>query len=95
MNTIDATFLKDAGFKLMSPEQEQEILKMMTAVAERRVLYALTEHFSDQMAQDLEDESVMPDEAWLEERLPNYKQIISDELERMKVELRALNKTQR
>jgi hypothetical protein len=98
---LDDELLEELGLAALPPHDKQAILRQILETLEMRVGTTLASRMSD--AQLDEFERLMPAEGddqtvvqqkeqqalrWLETNFPNYKQVVNDELEKLKVEIR-------
>ncbi len=102
MFKLDDNLLKELGLGSMPPQEKNRMLAHIYETLEMRVGMRLAEGMSDQQLNEFEQ--LMPlqtdtDEAkkqkeqdalkWLETNFPNYKQVVADELEKLKAEIKA------
>jgi hypothetical protein len=98
---LDDQLLEELGLAALPSHEKQAILRQILETLEMRVGTTLASRMSD--AQLDEFERLMPAEGddqtvvqqkeqqalrWLETNFPNYKQVVNDELEKLKVEIR-------
>ncbi|HUC87604.1 MAG TPA: DUF5663 domain-containing protein [Candidatus Binatia bacterium] len=98
---LDNQLLEELGLAALPPQEKQAILRQILETLEMRVGTTLASRMSD--AQLDEFERLMPAEGddqntiqqkeqqalqWLESNFPNYKQVVNDELEKLKAEIR-------
>jgi hypothetical protein len=97
---LDDQLLEELGLAALPPHDKQALLRQILETLEMRVGTTLASHMSD--AQLDEFERLMPAEGdnqatiqqkeqqalkWLESNFPNYKQVVNDELEKLKSEI--------
>ncbi len=102
MFKLDDNLLRELGLGSMPPQEKNRMLAHIYETLEMRVGMRLAEGMSDQQLNEFEQ--LMPlqtdtDEAkkqkeqaalkWLETNFPNYKQVVADELEKLKAEIKA------
>ncbi len=98
---LDNQLLEELGLAALSPQEKQAMLRQILETLEMRVGTTLASRMSD--AQLDEFERLMPAEGdnqatiqskeqqalqWLETNFPNYKQVVNDELEKLKAEIK-------
>jgi hypothetical protein len=98
---LDNQLLEELGLAALPPQEKQAILRQILETLEMRVGTTLASRMSD--AQLDEFERLMPAEGddqntiqqkeqqasqWLESNFPTYKQVVNDELEKLKAEIR-------
>jgi hypothetical protein len=98
---LDNDLLEELGLAALSPNEKQAMLRQILETLEMRVGTTLASKMSD--AQLDEFEHLMPAEGddqtviqqkeqqalqWLESNFPNYKQVVNEELEKLKSEIR-------
>lgn len=102
MFKLDDNLLRELGLGALPPQEKNRMLAHIYETLEMRVGMRLAEGMSDQQLNEFEQ--LMPlqtdtDEAkkqkeqdalkWLETNFPNYKQVVADELEKLKAEIKA------
>ena len=102
MFKLDDNLLRELGLGDLPPQEKNRMLAHIYETLEMRVGVRLAEGMSDQQLNEFE--KLMPletdsDEAkkqkeqdalkWLETNFPNYKQVVADELEKLKAEIKA------
>ncbi|HUC95442.1 MAG TPA: DUF5663 domain-containing protein [Candidatus Saccharimonadia bacterium] len=92
MFKLDENFLKDVGLASLPPEEKNKMLKDIYESLEMRVGIKLASQMSDGQLDEFEEYINKKDEAgalkWLETNFPNYKQTVSDELDKLKSEIK-------
>lgn len=93
MFKLDDQFLQDLGLGALPPEEKNKMLNHIYETLELRVGMKLAEQMTDAQLDEFESFIDRKDEAgalkWLETNFPNYKQVVADELETLKAEIRA------
>jgi hypothetical protein len=99
---LDNDLLEELGLAALAPDEKQAMLRQILETLEMRVGTTLASKMTE--AQLDEFERLMPAEGddqtavqqkeqqalqWLESNFPNYKQVVNDELEKLKSEIRA------
>jgi hypothetical protein len=99
---LDNDLLEELGLAALTADEKQAMLRQILETLEMRVGTTLASKMTD--AQLDEFERLMPAEGddqagvqqkeqqalqWLESNFPNYKQVVNDELEKLKSEIRA------
>jgi hypothetical protein len=99
---LDNDLLEELGLAALGPDEKQAMLRQILETLEMRVGTTLASKMTE--AQLDEFERLMPAEGddqaavqqkeqqalqWLESNFPNYKQVVNDELEKLKSEIRA------
>lgn len=102
MFKLDDNLLRELGLGELPPQEKNRMLAHIYETLEMRVGMKLAEGMSDQQLNEFEQ--LMPletdsDDAkkqkeqqalrWLETNFPNYKQVVADELEKLKSEIKA------
>ncbi len=102
MFKLDDNLLRELGLGDLPPQEKNRMLAHIYETLEMRVGMRLAEGMSDQQLDEFE--RLMPLETdspearqqkekdalvWLETNFPNYKQVVADELERLKNEIKA------
>lgn len=98
---LDDNFLDELGLGDMPEEQKHAFLQHVLESLELRVGTKLSEGLSDAQLEEFEKLTPMPEDSpeaaqqkqalalqWLETNRPNYKQVVADELEKLKAEIR-------
>lgn len=93
MFKLDDNFLKELGLEALPPEEKKKMLAHIYETLELRVGMRLAQNMTDEQLSDFERLMDANDEAgalkWLETNIPNYKQVVADELEKLKNEIKA------
>ena len=91
MFQFDDNFLQQLGLGSMPQEQKQAFLQHLYEELELRVGTRLSEGMSDEQLGEFEKLIDAQDDAgalrWLEAHRPNYKDVVSEELEKLKQEV--------
>lgn len=91
MYQLDDKFLQDVGLGGMPDDQKQAFLQHLYEELELRVGTRLSEGMSDEQLGDFEKLIDANDQqgalSWLESNRPNYKQVVAEELEKLKQEV--------
>ena len=91
MFQLDDDFLASVGLGGMPDEQKKPFLEHLLEELEMRVGTRLSEGMSDEKLAEFEKLIEARDEkgalAWLESHRPDYKKVVSEELERLKKEV--------
>lgn len=91
MLRLDDNFLKDIGLESLPAEEKKKMLAHIYETLEMRVGTKLAERMSDAQLQEFENLMNANDEAgalkWLETNIPNYKDVVSSELNILKKEI--------
>lgn len=102
MFKLDNNLLVELGLGALPPEEKNRMLAQIYESLEMRVGMRLASQMSDQQLDEFE--KLMPLETdndqvrvqkekdaltWLESNFPNYKQVVSEELDKLKTEVRA------
>ena len=93
MFKLDDNFLQDIGLGGLPDDQKLPMLKDIYDTLELRVGMRLAEQMSDAQLDEFEaiidqKDSDGPAKQWLETNFPNYKQIVAEELEKLKNEIK-------
>lgn len=90
---LDDNLLKELGLGELSPEEKNKMLAHIYETLEMRVGMTLAEQMSNEQLSEFEGFIDSNDESgalkWLETNFPNYKQVVADELEKLKAEIKA------
>ena len=91
MFKLDNDFLTSLGLGGLPVEEKNKLLQMIYERLEMNVGMRLAEKMSDQQLDEFESFIDQNDEAgalkWLETNFPNYKDVVAEELEKLKVEV--------
>lgn len=93
MFNLDDKFLEDLGLGALPAEEKKKMLDHIYETLEMRVGMQLASGMSDAQLDEFEAFINKQDEEgalrWLETNFPNYKQVVADELEKLKAEIKA------
>lgn len=93
MFKLDNQLLIDLGLGSLPPEEKNRMLGHIYETLEMRVGMKLAEQMTDAQLDEFEGFIDRNDEPgalkWLETNFPNYKQVVADELEKLKTEIKA------
>ena|SRR3989344_9521050 len=93
MFKLDNNLLEELGLGALPPEEKNKMLSHIYETLEMRVGMKLAEQMTNEQLDEFESFIDRNDEAgalkWLETNFPGYKQVVADELERLKVEIKA------
>lgn len=91
MFKLDNAFLEELGLGSLPPVEKNKMLAHIYETLEMRVGMKLAEQMSNEQLDEFESYINKQDEAgalkWLETNFPNYKQVVADELEKLKGEI--------
>src|SRR3954471_18014193 len=92
MFKLDDNFLTELGLGTLPVDEKNRMLAHIYETLEMRVGMKLAEQMSNEQLDEFESFIDRNDEAgalkWLETNFPNYKQVVADELEALKVEIK-------
>lgn len=92
MFRLDDNLLQELGLGTLPTEDKNKMLAHIYETLELRVGMKLAEQMSDAQLDEFEGFIDRNDEAgalkWLETNFPNYKQVVADELEKLKGEIK-------
>lgn len=92
MIRIDDSLLEELGLIALPKADRDQLLKQIYETLEMKVGMRLAERMSDQQLDEFERFIDTNDEAgalkWLESNFPDYKQVVADELDKLKVEIK-------
>lgn len=92
MFKLDNAFLEELGLGSLPPVEKNKMLAHIYETLEMRVGMKLAEQMSNEQLDEFESYINSQDEAgalkWLETNFPNYKQVVADELENLKGEIK-------
>jgi len=93
MFQLDDNLLRELGLGSLPPAEKNKMLAHIYETLELRVGMKLAEQMTDQQLDEFEAFIDKNDEAgalkWLETNFPHYKQVVADELEKLKTEIKA------
>lgn len=93
MFKLDDDFLQSVGLGALPDDQKQDMLRHIYETLELRVGMKLAEQMSDSQLDEFEGFIDRKDDAgalkWLETNFPGYKQVVAEELEKLKAEISA------
>lgn len=91
MFKLDDDFLASIGLGSLPADQKQDMLRHIYETLELRVGMKLAEQMSDAQLDEFEGFIDTKDDAgalkWLESNFPHYKQVVAEELEKLKAEI--------
>lgn len=94
MFKLDNNFLIELGLGSLPADEKNKMLAHIYETLEMRVGMKLAEQMTDAQLDEFESYINRNDEAgalsWLESNFPNYKQVVADELEKLKNEIKAV-----
>jgi hypothetical protein len=92
MFQLDDNLLRELGLGSLPPAEKNKMLAHIYETLELRVGMKLAEQMSDAQLDEFEKFIDGNDEAgalkWLETNFPDYKQVVADELEKLKTEIK-------
>lgn len=92
MFKLDNTLLEELGLGALPAEEKNKMLAQIYETLEMRVGMKLAEQMTNEQLDEFEAFIDRNDEAgaltWLETNFPNYKQVVADELEKLKTEIK-------
>jgi hypothetical protein len=93
MFKLDDNLLRELGLGALPADEKNKMLAHIYETLEMRVGITLAEQMSNEQLDEFEGFIDGNDEAgalkWLETNFPNYKQVVADELEKLKGEIKA------
>lgn len=93
MFKLDDNFLQELGLGQLPPDDKKAMLAHIYETLEMRVGMKLAEQMTNEQLDEFERFIDANDEAgalhWLETNFPNYKQVVADELESLKTEIKS------
>ena len=93
MFKLDDNLLQELGLGTLPAVEKNKMLGHIYETLEMRVGMTLAQQMSEDQLKEFESFIDANDEAgalkWLETNFPNYKQVVADELEKLKVEIKA------
>ncbi len=95
MIRLDDNLLQELGLGSLPPEEKDKFLKHIYETLEMRVGTRLAERMTDQQLDEFETFIDRKDDAgafhWLETNFPNYKEVVAEEFEKLKTEVKAVS----
>lgn len=92
MFKLDDNFLEELGLGALPAEEKKKMLNHIYETLEMRVGMKLAERMTNQQLDEFESFIDRNDEPgalkWLETNFPDYKQVVADQLEGLKAEIR-------
>jgi predicted RNA-binding Zn ribbon-like protein len=92
MFKLDNAFLEELGLGTLPPVEKNKMLAHIYETLEMRVGVRLAEQMSNEQLSEFEGYVNQKDEAgalrWLETNFPDYKQVVAQELDKLKNEIR-------
>lgn len=92
MFKLDDNFLQELGLGSLQAEDKKAMLNHIYETLEMRVGITLARQMTDAQLTEFESFMDTNDEAgalkWLEHNFPNYKQVVADELDKLKSEIK-------
>lgn len=92
MLKIDNALLDEIGLGSLPPEEKNRMLRHIYETLEMRVGMTLAAQMTDQQLDEFEVLAKQNDDTaaleWLEANFPNYKQVVEDELSKLKAEIK-------
>lgn len=101
MFKLDDNLLQELGLGTLPPQEKNMMLRHIYETLELRVGMKLAEQMSNEQLDEFEQLMPLPDDTnetkvqkekaaltWLETNFPNYKQVVADELDRLKAEIK-------
>lgn len=92
MFKLDDELLRELGLGDLPPQEKSKMFNQIYETLEMRVGVKLADQMSDEQLNEFEGYIERNDEAgalkWLETNFPNYKQVVADELEKLKAEIK-------
>ena len=93
MFKLDNALLEELGLGALPAEEKNRMLAHIYETLEMRVGMKLAEQMTNEQLDEFESFIDRNDEAgalkWLETNFPNYKQVVADQLEKLKSEVKA------
>jgi hypothetical protein len=94
MFKLDDDFLVQLGLGALPADEKKKMLAHIYETLELRVGMKLAENMSDAQLDEFEKLMEVNDESgaltWLETNIPNYKEVVADELEKLKAEIKSM-----
>ncbi len=92
MFKLDENLLKELGLGALPPQEKNAMLRHIYDTLEMRVGKRLASQMSTQQLEEFEGFVERNDDAgslkWLETNFPDYKQVVGDELDKLKEEIK-------
>lgn len=92
MIKLDDNLLQELGLGSLSPDEKKKMLAHIYETLEMRVGMELAKQMSDAQLNEFEEFINRNDEAgalkWLETNFPNYKDVVAQEFEKLKLEIK-------
>jgi predicted RNA-binding Zn ribbon-like protein len=92
MFKLDNALLEELGLGALPADEKNKMLAQIYETLEMRVGMKLAEQMTNEQLDEFEAFIDRNDEAgaltWLETNFPNYKQVVADELEKLKAEIK-------
>lgn len=93
MFKLDDNLLQELGLGTLSPEDKKVMLGHIYETLEMRVGMTLAQQMTNEQLDEFEGFIDSNDEAgalkWLETNFPDYKQVVANELDKLKAEIKA------
>jgi hypothetical protein len=93
MFKLDDNLLQELGLGALPPDDKRAMLGHIYETLEMRVGMTLAQQMTNEQLDEFEAFIDSNDEAgalkWLETNFPNYKQVVADELEKLKSEIKS------
>ncbi len=93
MIKIDESLLQEIGLNSLSSDDKNSLLKHIYETLEMRVGVRLADQMTQQQLDEFEKYFEAKDDVgafnWLETNFPNYKEIVQEEFDKLKVEVKA------
>lgn len=94
MIKLDDNLLQELGLGALPPEEKKKMLAHIYETLEMRVGMELAKQMTEAQLSEFEQFINRNDEAgalqWLETNFPHYKQVVADEFEKLKAEIKAV-----
>ena len=91
MLKIDDNLLQELGLGTLPPEEKRSLLSHIYETLEMRVGMRLADQMTNEQLNEFETYFEAKDDAgafkWLETNFPNYKEIVNEEFEKLKLEV--------
>lgn len=93
MFKLDNALLEELGLGVLPADEKNKMLAQIYETLEMRVGMKLAEQMTNEQLDEFEGFIDRNDEAgaltWLETNFPNYKQVVAEELEKLKAEIKS------